>query len=42
MPDTAIAATSNKLELLELVEGFDALYFVRLSDNDFVIEKWEE
>lgn len=40
--DAAIAATSNKLELPEYAEGFDELYFVRLSDNDFVIEKWEE
>ncbi|MCR5811431.1 MAG: AAA family ATPase [Lachnospiraceae bacterium] len=42
VPDIAIAATSNKLELPEYAEGFDELYFVRFSDNDFVIEKWEE
>ena len=42
VPETAIAATSNKLELPKYSEGFDALYFIRLSNGDFVIEKWEE
>ncbi len=42
VPDNAIAATSNKLELPKYAEGFDELYFVSLSGNDFVIEKWEE
>lgn len=42
VPATAIAATSNKLEIPEYSEGFDELYFVRLAENDFIIERWEE
>ena len=42
IPRTAIAATSNKLELPEYAEGFDELYFVRMLDDGFIVENWEE
>lgn len=42
VPDTAIAATSNKLEHPEYAEGFDELYFVRMVDDGFVVDNWEE
>ena len=40
VPDMAIAATSNKLELPSLEEGFDKLYFVGLNETEFLIEEW--
>lgn len=42
VPSKAIAATSNKLELPARSEGFDELYFVKISDGTFEIEKWED
>ena len=42
IPSTAIAATSNKLELPKYAEGFDVLYFVRMLDDGFIVENWEE
>ena len=42
VPSKAIAATSNRLELPDRSEGFDELYFVKISDGTFEIEKWED
>ena len=42
VPSKAIAATSNKLQLPSLEEGFDELYFVRINNNDFEISAWRE
>ena len=42
IPAAAIAATSNKLQLPGFAEGFDALYFVRLSGEEMIVEKWRE
>ena len=42
VPDKAIACTSNQLEMPSLREGFDRLYFVRIEENEFVIEEWSE
>lgn len=42
VPSTAIAATSNKLELPDYSEGFDELYYVQIEDVGFRIDKWEE
>ena len=42
IPDIAIAATSNKLEIPSHIEGFDQLYFVSISDGDFIISEWRE
>ena len=42
VPDTAIAATSNKLQMPSLEEGFDELYFVSTNDGGFSVSKWRE
>ena len=41
VPEKAIAATSNKLEMPSLEEGFDKLYFVRMDGKGgFVVDDW--
>ena len=40
IPATAIAATSNKLQLPSYDEGFDKLYFVKNNGLDMAIEDW--
>ena len=40
--DIAIASISNKLELPCMEEGYDALYFVKLSDGEFIVERWRD
>ena len=40
IPTTAIAATSNKLQLPSYDEGFDELYFVKNNGLDMAIEDW--
>ena len=40
VPECAIAATSNKLELPEYEEGFAELYYVSLQDGEFVVDAW--
>jgi predicted kinase len=43
VPDVAIFATSNKLELPSLAEGFDRLYYVSISPGGmFDIEEWAD
>lgn len=42
IPDTAIACISNKLEMPNLSEGFDELFFVKNDGRDMEIEKWRE
>ena len=42
VPSKAIAATSNKLEIPSYEEGFDELYFVRLTDTGMVVDAWSE
>lgn len=43
IPEKAIRATRNRLELPALNEGFDTLYYVRLNEqNQFVIEGWKD
>ncbi|MDE6621744.1 MAG: ATP-binding protein [Lachnospiraceae bacterium] len=42
VPVKAIAATSKKLEMPSYDEGFDELYFVRITDTGTVVEKWRE
>lgn len=39
---TAIAATSNKLQIPTYDEGFDELYFVKNDGQTMTIEKWRE
>lgn len=40
VPDVAILTVAKKLELPNLNEGFDQLYYVRLSPGGFVVEEW--
>lgn len=40
VPNTAIAATSNKLEIPSYEEGFDELYFVKNNGEAMIIEEW--
>ena len=40
VPEKAIAATSNKLEIPSYDEGFDELYFVKNDGTTMTIEEW--
>lgn len=40
IPNKAIAATSNRLELPSYQEGFDKLYFVSIQSEQFMITPW--
>ena len=40
VPNTAIAATSNKLEIPSFEEGFDELYFVKNDGRSMIVEEW--
>lgn len=42
VPDVAVAATHRKLILPSMSEGFDRLYYVRLTENGFITEEWRE
>lgn len=42
VPTIAIAATSKKLEMPSYEEGFDELYYVRITDTGTAVEKWQE
>lgn len=42
VPDAAVAATHNKLELPDESEGFDMLYYVRIENGEFVTELWKD
>lgn len=40
VPEVAIAATSKKLEMPSLDEGFDELYFVKNDGINMTVEEW--
>ena len=40
VPNNAIAATSNKLEIPSFEEGFHELYFVKNDGKSMIIEEW--
>ena len=42
IPTTAIAATSNKLQMPSYDEGFDELYFVKNDGKKMTISKWRK
>lgn len=42
VPEKAIAATSNKLEIPSYDEGFDELYFVKNNGETMTIEEWRQ
>lgn len=42
VPDVAIRSSVGRLELPSLNEGFDSLFFVRMSaQNQFIVEEWK-
>lgn len=42
VPDVAVAATHRKLVIPSMSEGFDRLYYVKLTENGFVTDEWRE
>jgi predicted kinase len=42
VPDIAILSIAKKLELPALEEGFDELYYIRLSPAGFICEEWRD
>ncbi|MBQ6493389.1 MAG: ATP-binding protein [Erysipelotrichaceae bacterium] len=42
VPDKAILATYNRLEIPSYDEGFDELYYVILENDEFKIEEWKD
>ena len=42
IPEKAIAATSNKLEIPSYDEGFDELYFVKNDGETMIVEEWRK
>ena len=42
VPDVAILSTAKKLEIPSWDEGFDRLIYVRLVDQRFVCEEWQD
>lgn len=40
VPDKAVYATQNKLELPMVSEGFDSLYFAKITDGGFELSEW--
>lgn len=42
IPHAGILATYNKLAIPSFKEGFDKLYFVRISANGFKVMNWED
>lgn len=41
IPEVGILSTFKQLELPQLKEGFDELYYVEIDREKFVIKKWE-
>lgn len=43
IPDKGIRATYSRLQLPSFDEGFDELYYVRISEeNKFIVEEWKD
>jgi len=42
VPDSAIRTVSARLEMPDLDEGFDSLFFVKIVGGDFVISEWKD
>lgn len=42
VPDVAILSSAKKLELPTVDEGFDQLFYVRLTESGFVVEEWRD
>lgn len=42
IPDVGIKGCYSKLEIPVREEGYDKLYFVRISNNEFIVENWKD
>lgn len=42
IPEIGIKGCFRKLEIPKLREGFDKLYFVKIADNKFIVEDWND
>ncbi|BDD10171.1 hypothetical protein FUAX_26030 [Fulvitalea axinellae] len=42
IPEVGIRDCRNKLEIPEYKEGFDKLYFVRITENGFLVDDWKD
>lgn len=42
IPDKGIRGTYSRLQLPEMSEGFDELYFVNIENNEFIIQPWKD
>lgn len=42
VPDVAILSSAKKLELPTFDEGFDKLFYVRLTEEGFSVEAWQD
>ena len=42
VPATAIANTSNRLQMPTMEEGFDELFYVRIDNDDFELSAWRD
>ncbi len=42
VPNVAILSVAKKLELPSFEEGFDQLFYVRLTEAGFVVEEWKD
>jgi predicted kinase len=42
IPDKAVIAASNRMLMPSKSEGFDKLYFVRIQQNEFLVEEWRD
>ena len=41
VPEVGILSTAKKLELPSVIEGFEDLKYVRLTESGFVVEEWK-
>lgn len=41
IPTVGVKATHNKLEIPDMEEGFDELYYVEIVDNKFEVKDWQ-
>ncbi len=42
VPLPGLLGTYSKLELPNIDEGFDQLFYVRITDDEFVVEEWRD
>ena len=42
IPDVGVIDAASRLERPQLAEGFDRLYYVRMTDQGFAVEEWDD